>query len=172
MRWVQPDHVAGSIHDVDYDHLVSEGVRAVLYDLENTLCPWRQWELDAPTWSLLRGLGRRGIRVGVVTNASLPHHHPLVVALEAEGVVVVDSARKPLQGGFRAALRRLGIPPAEAAMVGDQVLTDILGGRWAGLTTVLVAPRGPEESWPTKVNRTLERLLGRRIPAQERAGSR
>lgn len=154
--------MARSIHDVDYDVLLRGGIRALLYDLENTLCRWRNWELDPPTWALLRRLGEQGIRLGVVTNASLPPHHPLVQDLEARGVAVVDSARKPLRRGFDIALRRLGVRPEEAAMVGDQVLTDILGGRWAGLTTVLVDPLGSEESWPTRINRRLERLLGRR----------
>jgi len=92
--------------------------------------------------------------------------HPLVRELEGRGVVVVTRARKPLRRGFQTALRRLGIAPGQAAMVGDQVLTDILGGKRAGLVTVLVDPLGPEESRLTKINRRLERLLGRRSPTR------
>lgn len=170
MRWAKPDHVARSVHTVDYEGLVEQGVQAILYDLENTLCRWRAWELDERTWALLRRLAHAGLRLAVLTNAPLSPDHPLAEGLEEEGIAVVSSARKPLRRGFRIALDRLGVRPDRAAIVGDQVLTDVLGGRWAGLTTVLVDPVGPEESRPTKLNRLVERLAGRRVLAREGSG--
>lgn len=165
MRWAHADHVARSVHEVDYDRLLSDGIQAILYDLENTLCRWQEWELDERTRALLHRLGEQGVALAVLTNAALPSGHPLVRELEGGGVVVVTRARKPLRRGFQSALCRLGVDPGRAAMVGDQVLTDILGGKRAGLVTVLVDPLGPEESRLTKINRRLELLLGRRSPA-------
>lgn len=50
---------------------------------------------------------------------------------------------KPYPDAFSAALTRLGNPdPARVAMVGDTLHTDILGGRAAGMGTVLVAAHG------------------------------
>lgn len=166
MRSAHADHVARSVHEVDYDRLLNDGIQAILYDLENTLCRWQEWELDERTRALLCRLGEEGVALAVLTNAALPPGHPLVRELEGRGVVVVTRARKPLRRGFQTALRRLGIAPGQAAMVGDQVLTDILGGKRAGLVTVLVDPLGPEESRLTKINRRLERLLGRRSPTR------
>lgn len=165
MRWIRPHHVAGSVHDVDYDSLVQQGVRAILYDLENTLCRWRVWEIDPPTWALLDRLAQQHLGLSVLTNAFVPPDHLLAQGLRKRGIVLVSSAHKPLQRGFRVALDRLGVHPHQATMVGDQLLTDILGGRRAGLITVLVDPLGSEESLLTKLNRRLERLLGRPISA-------
>ncbi len=53
--------------------------------------------------------------------------------------VVVGKPEPPL---FRIALSRLGLRPAEAAMVGDSVPSDVGGGRAAGMRTVLYAPDG------------------------------
>ncbi len=164
MTWVRPDAVARSVHDVDYGSLLARGVQAVLFDLENTLCPWRAWELDDRTWRLLDALLEQGFRLAVVTNARLPAGHPLVVALGRRGVPVVDAAQKPFRKGIRRALDLLGIAPGRAAVVGDQLLTDVLGARRAGLLAVLVDPLGREESLPTKFNRGIERLLGRPQP--------
>jgi len=50
--------------------------------------------------------------------------------------------RKPHRRLFDAVLRRLGVSPSSAVMVGDRIDTDIEGGRRAGLTTVLKAPDG------------------------------
>ena len=50
---------------------------------------------------------------------------------------------KPFGGAFEAALARLGdVPRERVAMVGDTLHTDVLGGRAAGLGTVLIAAHG------------------------------
>ncbi|KPQ06636.1 MAG: putative sugar phosphatases of the HAD superfamily [Rhodobacteraceae bacterium HLUCCA12] len=50
---------------------------------------------------------------------------------------------KPFGGAFDAALARLGdLPRERVAMVGDTLHTDVLGGRAAGLGTVLIAAHG------------------------------
>ncbi|WP_333828116.1 HAD-IIA family hydrolase [Pararhodobacter sp.] len=50
---------------------------------------------------------------------------------------------KPFGGAFGAALARLGdVPRERVAMVGDTLHTDVLGGRAAGLGTVLIARHG------------------------------
>lgn len=153
------------MHEVDYDALWEQGIRALVYDLENTLCRWRDWELDERTHALLQGLRDRGIQIAILTNTWVPPEHRLVRELGELGIPVVVSARKPLRSGFRRTLARLGVDPGRAAMIGDQILTDVLGGKRSGLYTTLVDPLGPEESWPTKVNRWVERRLGRRTPA-------
>jgi HAD superfamily hydrolase (TIGR01450 family) len=53
--------------------------------------------------------------------------------------VVVGKPEPPL---FRMALERLGLAPAEAAMVGDSIPSDIRGARAVGMKTVLYAPHG------------------------------
>ena len=50
--------------------------------------------------------------------------------------------RKPHRRIFEAALRRMGVRPSQAVMVGDRMDTDIKGGQRAGLTTILKAPNG------------------------------
>jgi HAD superfamily hydrolase (TIGR01450 family) len=65
----------------------------------------------------------------------------------AEAVAVAGGARpvvvgKPHSPIFEMALERLGCRPADAAMVGDSLTTDIAGGRAAGMVTVWVDPEG------------------------------
>jgi HAD superfamily hydrolase (TIGR01458 family) len=45
---------------------------------------------------------------------------------------------KPAGAYFGSALDQIGVPPARAAMVGDDVVNDVLGAQAAGLTGVLV----------------------------------
>lgn len=65
----------------------------------------------------------------------------------AEAVAVAAGSRpvvvgKPHRPIFEMALERLGCAPAEAAMVGDSLVTDVAGGQAAGMFTVWVDPSG------------------------------
>ncbi|MNO02765.1 hypothetical protein D3C81_2232660 [compost metagenome] len=52
--------------------------------------------------------------------------------------------------------------PEATAVVGDQMLTDVLGGNRLGLYTILVAPvAAADEGFFTKVNRVIERVVVR-----------
>ena len=66
----------------------------------------------------------------------------VAVAADVEPVVV----GKPEPPLFRIALERLGLRPAETAMVGDSVPSDIRGGHGVGMRTVLYAPSGAENA--------------------------
>ncbi|MBC7222014.1 YqeG family HAD IIIA-type phosphatase [Candidatus Bipolaricaulota bacterium] len=162
MRLIRPHEEVNSLRALDFRHLWTRGFRAILFDLDNTLCRWRSGEFPRPTLTLLRRLREQGFKIAVLTNARLPQDSPVRSALATLGVPLIERARKPLPFGFRRALRLLGAKPTEAVVVGDQLLTDILGGRLTGLYTVLVPPLSGYEARRTKFNRVLERLLGRR----------
>lgn len=84
---------------------------------------------------------RRGIRLGVVSDAprmqvwlrlcslSLQHVFDAVVTFDDTG------ERKPSPAPFREVLRRLGVEPGEALMVGDWAERDVVGGRSLGMRT-------------------------------------
>jgi 4-nitrophenyl phosphatase len=72
----------------------------------------------------------------------LPGCGAIVAAVTAAAGVKPVVVGKPEPPLFRIALQRLGLPPAQAAMVGDSVESDIAGGRRCGMRTVLFAPEG------------------------------
>jgi len=81
-------------------------------------------------------------RLPIENGDFLPGCGALVAAVcAAAGVspIVIGKPEPPL---FRIALRRLGLAPAQAAMVGDSPESDVAGGRGVGMRTVLYAPAG------------------------------
>lgn len=161
---IKPHEEAPSLRQVDWRRLWARGIRVLLLDLDNTLCLWRAGEFPRSTAVLLRRLKSQGFKIAVLTNARLPRDSPVRSALAELGIPLIERAKKPLPFGFRRALRFLEAEPKEAAVIGDQLFTDVLGGKLVGLYTVLVPPLSPREARRTKVNRALERLLGRRLP--------
>lgn len=63
---------------------------------------------------------------------------PLVAAIATLAYKDPEILGKPSRAFFDLAMRRLKVTPQEAVMVGDNVETDIKGGKEAGLLTILV----------------------------------
>lgn len=101
-------------------------------------------ELSEGALEILDFLRRRGIRTGLVTRNS---RRSVSKVLGKHGLsfdVVVtreDAPVKPRPDPLRLICDRLGIPPAEAIMVGDYRY-DIQAGRAAGLRTALLLAGG------------------------------
>lgn len=68
----------------------------------------------------------------------LPGAGALLALIETATGVTPEIIGKPARAIFEQALRRLGATADQTAMVGDRIATDIVGGRNAGLHTVLL----------------------------------
>ena len=87
-------------------------------------------------------LAKRGIRLGVVSDAPRLQVWMRLCALGLQhlfdAVVTFDDTgeRKPAPAPFREVLRRLGVEPAQALMIGDWAERDVVGAKSLGMRTV------------------------------------
>jgi len=103
------------------------------------------------------GVGEGGVGFCLASNGGGRRIRRLADGL---GVPCLAKALKPFPFRLRRAVRRMGFPVGETAMVGDQLFADVMAGRLAGLRTILVTPIHPEdEPWFTRLKRPAERLL-------------
>lgn len=154
-----PDLVAKRLEDVDLEALASRGIEALLLDLDNTVCPWQEETIAESCEEWIRRAKER-FKLCFLTNSIRPHRLQRVA--DRLGIPAVRRwlrGRKPYREGFVAALREVGVEPAHAAMLGDQIMTDVLGGNRLGLYTVWVLPLQAREFIGTKPARCLEKLL-------------
>jgi HAD superfamily phosphatase (TIGR01668 family) len=136
LRLLVPDETWDSIDAIDYDRLRERGVEALLFDLDKTLGPRRPASLEPGVLRLLAHLRTMGFRVGILSNRR-GAADPLIEALAAR-VPLVQRAQKPRRQGFRALLAQLDVPPQRAAMIGDRLLTDVVGANRMGMWSVRV----------------------------------
>lgn len=91
---------------------------------------------------VLLELVRRGIKLGVVSDAPRMQVWMRLCALGLQhvfdAVVTFDDTgeRKPAAAPFREVLRRLGVEPSEAMMIGDWAERDVVGAKSLGMRTV------------------------------------
>lgn len=136
--------------------LARRGIKGLLLDLDNTLLERRSEGFEPAIIHWVATAKSQGFDLCLVTNAP-----PARTARMAEllGVSGVPRSNKPLTGGLRRGLALLGLRPDQAAMVGDQVFTDVWAGNRLGMYTILVRPMSRKESILTWVKRPLERLV-------------
>ena len=131
-------HVADNIYELTGEALQRRGIRLLLADLDNTLVPYGVPLPDEKLKAWRDDLTAHGVTLFVLSNN---RHEPRPRTF-AQGLEVpyIGHAGKPKTPSFFKAMEQMGVTPAETAIVGDQVFTDVLGGNRAGVTTILVKP--------------------------------
>ncbi len=160
-RVITPDLRIESVLDLGVEDLRRLGLDALLLDIDCTLKNYLADQPGSEILAWLEGLQAAGIRLCLISNGRSRRLNGLGEALR---LPLICQACKPLPFGCRRAIRQLGLDPRRTAMVGDQIFADVMAGRLAGLTTILVRPIHPEEEqWFTRMKRPFERMLLRRM---------
>jgi len=142
-----------SVLDIPLDQLREAQIKALIFDLDNTVTEWNNREVRQDVEEWFGKLKAMGFAALILSNNSAARIADVAARL---GVPFIHKARKPRRQSFYGAVRLLQVKPEEAAVIGDQIFTDILGGNRAGLFTILVKPLSKREFVGTKVSRALE----------------
>ena len=151
-----PDIFVETVFDMDLNQLKSEGVKAFIFDIDNTLATYAMPVADEKTHLWLKALQDQGFGVYIVSNNDCER---VRIFSEAAQVDYYGKALKPLSFFLKKACRKMGVKPCETALVGDQLFTDIWGGNLLGMKTVLVKPISEVEDGFVKFKRRFERRI-------------
>lgn len=130
-----PDYIFPRLTDLSPDFLQQRGITLLLMDFDNTMLPYTT---NVPSRELLDWLERMkaaGITLCIVSNSRKAR---VPAFSEAYGVACVTRAAKPGTRGIREAMEHFGAKQSETALVGDQIYTDVLGAKRAGVTALIV----------------------------------
>lgn len=149
------------VQDINFEELYKNGKRVVLTDLDNTLISYAYDEPNEDMTSFIRGLETIGYTVIIISNSPASRVNRFLKALDLKGI---SYAKKPLKSGMKQALEFVDAKKEEMVFLGDQLMTDVLVGNRMNIETYLVdAIERKSEKWYTKINRTMEKFVVRRI---------
>ena len=154
----RPDTRARRLSEVNLYVLRHIGIRVLLLDADNTLTRWNETEIAPEIKEWVRLAKALGMAALVISNNGPERLQPLAETLE---INCFPRMRKPLPFRTKKLLRQLGFAPQQCAVIGDQILTDVMLGKSLGAHTVLLDPidTAKEYWWTTRVNRPLEKLI-------------
>ncbi len=162
-KGLKPDWQLHSVFDIDLEQLRAMGRMSLIFDLDNTLTGWNSYTVSPETEAWFKALKEQSFQALILSNN---HRERIAAVANRLKVPFVERAGKPKKRGYLQAAARLGVAPAQAVMVGDQIFTDVFGANRAGLFTILVDPLAKKEYWGTKISRFFEKtVMGRRPTA-------
>ncbi|MBV8355380.1 MAG: YqeG family HAD IIIA-type phosphatase, partial [Candidatus Eremiobacteraeota bacterium] len=147
---------AAGIAQISLEQLHEADIDGIIVDLDNTLVAYRGASIAPEVVAWVTAALERGFKVALVSN----NFAERVAAIGTQlGVPTVPSAMKPLPFGFLRAVRVLHTQRSRTVVVGDQLLTDVVGAKLAGLRSILTEPISERGFVTTRVMRVIERAL-------------
>lgn len=153
----KPDTQALRLQHVNLYCMRHIGVKVLLLDADNTICPFNSPNVAPEVVQWVQTAKDAGFAVLIASNNTLKRLKPLCDTL---GIGALPKAGKPLPFKLKKAVRSLGFEPKQCAMIGDQVLTDVIAGNLAGMHTVLLQPINLSAEFKmTTFNRNIEKVV-------------
>ena len=155
-----PDMYQKNIYDINYQKLLNQGIKCLMFDLDNTLVAPSIKKPTEEVENLFKKLKKMGFRVIIFSNSPKKRVKPFKEGLEVD---CSASSRKPFKKKFLKVLSFYNYTITEVAIIGDQILTDVVGGNKIGILTVLVDPVSKRDMILTKFNRIVEKIIIRKL---------
>nr|WP_245301477.1 YqeG family HAD IIIA-type phosphatase [Virgibacillus natechei] len=151
-----PNEHVKSIFDIQPSTLNERGIKGIITDLDNTLVAWDVKDATPEVIQWFKLMEDYNIKVTIISNNK---EERVKIFSDPLNTPFVFSARKPLSKAFITVARKMELKKEEVVVIGDQVLTDVLGGNIAGFHTILVVPIVQTDGKITKINRKIERRI-------------
>ena len=139
-----PKHQFHALSDITPAFLQAHHIRWLLMDFDNTIVPYIENEPTKAICDWIDTMKNSGIHLCIVSNTKRRRAPDFG---ERYGIFCITHAKKPFSKGIRAAQRQYGFYKNEAALVGDQIYTDVLGANCAGIQSILVTAINNHNIW-------------------------
>lgn len=151
-----PKEFVRSVLDLTPEKLHDLGIKGIITDLDNTLVEWDRANATEELEQWLASMKDAGINVIIASNNNEDRVKKFA---EPINLPYLFRAKKPLLGAFKSALKQLDLQPQQVMMLGDQMLTDMMGANRMKMHTILVKPVANSDGMVTKFNRAIERRV-------------
>ena len=153
---VLPDLLVANVSMLDEAFYKTHGIKAVIFDIDNTLVAHTEPEPPENVLSYFEFLKSIGIKYSIVSNNSMERVHSFSKNL---GIPYYYKALKPRKKYLKKVLSDMGEDARKTALIGDQLFTDVLGGKIFGSKVFLTEPLGPETDFFIKIKRKFEKFI-------------
>ena len=124
--FLKPDYDLKNIFEIDLENLKSQGIKALLFDLDSTLMGSKTGFYTDEVLAWLENV-RRDFFIGVVSNNNNPDYMEKVRA--CTDFPIIFEAHKPDIKVAQKFMKEHGVQAETSCFVGDRPLTDVLCGK-------------------------------------------
>lgn len=150
-----PKEYVNSVWDVDFQMYYDQGIRGVIFDIDNTLVPHGQ-PATKESVELFEKIHGIGLGTCLISNNQEPRVAPFAMAMHTK---YIYDAHKPSTKNYTKAMEMMKTTKANTIFIGDQIFTDIYGANRTGIASILVKQIDKKEEIQIVLKRYLEKIV-------------
>ena len=155
-----PDIYQENIYKIDYETLISRGIKCLIFDLDNTLVLIKERFPREETKKLFDELKKKGFKIVLASNSINARVKPFSNELKVD---YIYSAKKPHIDKINEYIINSKFGLDEIAMIGDSMIDDVVCGNTIGITTILLDQMGKAEFPIARLKRIKEKKIQKRL---------
>lgn len=156
LKMFVPKKYIKNFNYLDLDDLKKNGIKMIICDIDNTLVAHDEKHPSEEAELFVKKVLEEGFDFCLISNNVSDRVETFAKKLH---VNTYPNALKPLKRTYKKIIHDTNYKSHEIASVGDQLLTDILGGNRMKIYTVLTHPLVTRDLSYTKVNRIFENMV-------------
>lgn len=153
---LKPNWFADRIYDINPNTLISNGIKNIFFDLDNTLIPYYEELPYEETKKFVSYLKDKGLNIYVISNNHLGRVEKFSKEL---GCKFSYMSYKPLTFKLKKFIKKEKLNKNEIIIIGDQLLTDIICSKLLKIKSCLVTPACQGDLKKTKLNRFIDNII-------------
>ena len=134
-----PDMKVDSIYELTGELLEAINIKVLIADLDNTIAKYEHEIPEERVLLWVEDLAAHGVKLAVVSNNKQARVEKFCIPL---GVAHYWRSGKPSRRTIKKAMQALGGTCETTALVGDKVITDIIGAKRSRILAIKVPPLG------------------------------
>ena len=155
-----PDIYQKNIYEIDYDVLVSRGIKCLIFDLDNTLVTILETVPREETKELFKELKNKGFKIYIASNSIKARVKPFHEELKVD---YIYSVKKPNPEKIAELIKSTKFGLDQIAMIGDSMMDDVVCGNTIGVTTILLDQISKREFPLAKIRRSKEKKIQKKL---------
>lgn len=151
-----PKEYINSVKEITIDFIKKYNLKGLILDVDNTLIDYyKKMPEGIIEWAEM--MKSYGIKLYILSNSNKKEKVETVA--KNLNIEYINFARKPLKTGFLKIKNIMNLESENIGVVGDQILTDVLGANRCKMFSILVKPINEKDIFITKFNRFFENII-------------
>lgn len=155
-----PDIYQQNIYSINYDNLLSRGIKNLLFDLDNTIAPIFDHHASDDAKNLFKFLKNKKFTIMIVSNSLENRVSSFANELKVE---YLCHAKKPSNKKLLVLINNNKFDIDKTAIIGDSMMDDVVVGNSIGITTILTDQLNKHEFPYAKFKRFKERRIQKKL---------
>ena len=155
-----PDIYQENIYKINYDNLISRGIKCLIFDLDNTLVKITEVLPHEETKELFKKLKNMGFKIYIASNSISARVKPFHEELKVD---YICNVKKPNIEKINELIIKSKFGLDEIAMIGDSMTDDVVCGNTIGITTILLDQISKNEFPLARIRRIKEKKIQKKL---------